>query len=112
MIDIPLTGFVTLRLLNRAGDPVEKEIDLFEFYNGLLDAGAECAKAGDNRGAAAARVAYLKEAGFDVSQTVATLTIDRLSAAVLDVQKKSLSTEPAATPASTGSPSGPTTAGG
>lgn len=108
MIQLGLTGFVKLKVLDRSGKDVEQEIDLFTVYNRLVETGTEAIQAGRYADAADERAAYLKAIGFDVSATAATLLVDLLAAEVAAVQKKSLSNGSAATAESTGSRPGPT----
>lgn len=108
MIQLALTGFVTLKVLDRSGAEVAREIDLFAVYNRLVDTGTEALKAGRYADAADERAAYLKGIGFDVSATAATLLVDLLALEVEAVQKKSLSNGSAGTADSTASRSGPT----
>ena len=108
MIDLDVTGFINLRLTTADGQKVEKEVDLFSFYNRLVAAGEADGRAGRHADAAEKRAAWLKEQGFDVTPTVATLLVNRLEQECSEVQKKSLSNGSAATAGSTGSPSGPT----
>lgn len=110
MIDIDLTGFIKIKLRPKdGGEPVEKEVDLFSFYNRLVDAGKDYGQAGDHAQAGEARAEFLKSEGFDVGATVATLLVDRLGAEVAAVQKKILSADSAETPEPTASPSGSST---